>query len=127
MVESAIVLYDDLLIDYTVGSSVHVDFDFQKIWKFKSYIKDFDANLLTFYHVHPEGCLWYSQTDKRCMKALGIAFGVQVHFSIICFGKIQPECISFKYDKDKKEVCSIDNNYLGDSCIELLHGMSYKG
>jgi len=85
MVESSMVKYKMSLIDYTVGVSSKVEFNFLRIWDIISNIPDYNSCHLLFTHVHPPGFNEYSTVDLNCMKGFEISFGGGIYFNIIIF------------------------------------------
>ena len=86
MIESSVVVYQNQIIDYSRGTPVSVEFNFERIWEYKKSLRDsFQPYLLNFYHVHPEGITSYSELDKNCMKGFFIAFGYPIYFAIVNF------------------------------------------
>lgn len=85
MVESSIVKYKTDVIDYSIGTSCKVEFNFLNIWDTISKDKEFNSAHLVFTHVHPPGALGYSPTDFNCMKGFSIAFNGGIYFDIIIF------------------------------------------
>lgn len=87
MRESAIVTYDENIIDYSIGTAGSVEFNFDRIW---AHIKklgpvNFDKDKLEFFHVHPQGFISFSDTDENCMKGLNLALGIPIRFCVIAF------------------------------------------
>ncbi len=87
MKESSLVLYNDWLLDYAFGSESSVEFDFEKIWKFKTDMAEyFDPTDLLFVYVHPaKSGTELSEIDKNCFKKLNITFDSPIWLAIICF------------------------------------------
>jgi hypothetical protein len=85
MRESALVTYNQKVIDYSTGTAGSVEFNFDRIWAFKAKTSPFHPGALHFYHVHPPGVLCYSETDVNCMQGFNIAFDSHICFSIIVF------------------------------------------
>jgi hypothetical protein len=118
MIESALVTYKGKVISYSTGSAGSVEFDFLAIWDTIKEDKN-DINTISnivFFHVHPEGFLDLSETDKNCVKGLFMAIGKPFLFSIITFNTSDVLDISFKMkcficDKDSvKELHSLPSN-----------------
>lgn len=87
MRESAIVTYDENIIDYSIGTAGSVEFNFDRIW---AHIKklgpvNFDKDKLEFFHVHPQGFISFSSTDENCMKGLNLALGIPIRFCVVVF------------------------------------------
>jgi hypothetical protein len=138
MLESSIVIYDDILIDVNVGEEYQVNFDFLRIWKFiKDYKKygkkEFDSNLLNFYHVHLSPAINASAMDYNCMKGLymGLNFPIQFHIINFCF--VDPMNFSYEiksYVQDQSGVHKdkiISSRYLKEEYAQLLKLLSYRG
>jgi hypothetical protein len=86
MVESSLVSYQQKIVDYQIGASGSVAFDFGKIWNlYKRYKKCFCFGSLNFFHVHPENMLKESEIDINCIKGFFQAFNKNIYFHIICF------------------------------------------
>lgn len=128
--ESSAIMYDNLIIDYQIGTPASVEFDFIKMWEFKKFLKDqFNPKLLHFYHVHHLGFgTQMSSIDENCLIGLTIALGYEVHFSILTF---KNENI-FEYKRDiyhwnkKTNVFSSTNSraMLGRFLLSLLKNLS---
>ncbi len=106
MVESSIVTYNGKIIDYSVGTPVSVEFNFDRIWEFKNRLDIFRPEFLSFFHVHPSGMLGYSITDLNCMQGFAISFGFVNNFSIITFNNPDLFCLchekrSFAYESNQ--------------------------
>jgi len=131
MVESAIVLYGNKIIDISLGTAVHVEFGFENVWEFKRTCKDFYIHNLHFIHVHPEGFLNYSMTDLNCIQGLNLAFGDVVLFSIVCFKNSNMNDLSygirtFFYNKEMVEI-DYDYDLISEKHLTVLKSLSYYG
>lgn len=109
MRESSLVLSNNaVVIDYQVGNSYSVKFDFEKIWNFyKKTVKG--SSFFDFYHVHPVGCENYSSMDENCMKGFAQAFGYSPYFHIVVFKNdsifdIEHKLFSYTYDLKENKV-----------------------
>ena len=130
MVESAIVLYKNEIIDASLGTPVNVEFNFEKIWAFKKTQNPFLIQELHFVHVHPKGFLNYSATDLDCIQGFNLAFGNKVLFSIICFedSNLNSQEHSMRtYFFDKEMVNVTDSHILKREHILILKTLSYYG
>ena len=130
MLESSLTTYHNQIIDYSVGTPVTVEFNFERIWEFKRSLKEeFQPHLLNFYHVHPKGLITYSRLDEICMEGFFIAFGYPIYFAIITFSNSDLFDISVQYNAfeyPKKDVI----NKTGIECLTndqllLLKFLSY--
>ena len=129
MIESALVTYKGNVISYSTGSAGSVEFDFLSIW---SAIKEDKNDInpvsnIIFFHVHPEGFLDLSETDKNCVKGLFMAIGKPFYFSIINFYTSDIFDVSFKMkcflcNKDSIKELHIlpDNSSLFGSMMDSL-------
>ena len=141
MLESSIVLYDDVLIDVNVGTPTKVEFDFMRIWQWKKLLGTaFRCDDLNFYHVHPQGLTEYSNLDKNCMEGLCMAFDSLFYFHIVTFSNddifdlwsnitsyrvspcSDPEFLPVQIIEVPSEDAEIDENSL-----QLLKLLSYGG
>lgn len=129
MIESALVTYKEKVISYSTGSSGSVEFDFLAIWDSIKEDKNDTSSIsnIIFFHVHPEGFLDLSVTDKNCVQGLFMAIGKPFCFSIITFYTSDILDISFKMkcflcDKDSiKEIHVLpDNSKLFGSMMDSL-------
>lgn len=121
MRESSLVLYNNEIIDVQLGTGVRVEFDFDKIWEYRSHPED-----LRFYHVHPAGFLGYSTTDFNCIKGFNMAFGYPVYFSILTFdelGFMKYNQLSIIYKDGKIE--ETEHIQLPINYLQVLHTLSY--
>jgi len=83
--ETGIVVFDGSVIYRNVGSSVHVEFDFLKIWnKIKN--REYKTKQLYFIHTHaPESSVRFSHRDLLCMQSLYAGLGCPIDFLIYSF------------------------------------------
>lgn len=126
MVESSIVIYKKILIDYQQGSRGEVEFDFAKVWNFyKKNKHSFDFMSLQFFHVHPFNIFSESEKDINCMKGFAQAFNKRIPFHIVIFKDnniMNLDCavLTLIYDPKTEEIEKIfnynfryqDNNFL---------------
>lgn len=84
--ESAMVIDDNgAIVDCSVGSAGHVDFNFFKVWSY--WVRNPDKqHKLRFFHVHPRGFLAMSDVDVNCIRGFAMSLGINIDvFGIICF------------------------------------------
>lgn len=86
MKESSIVLYQERVIDMSIGTASEVEFNFLDIWNYKKKLGwCFEPKALHFIHVHPSTVTHYSAKDVDCMKGFFLAFDSPIIFSIVIF------------------------------------------
>lgn len=130
MLESAIVKYRSLLVSCSVGTPCEVKFDWDTIWDFrKRKGKGFIPEELRFYHVHPSGCLSYSDTDLNCIKGFNIAFNHPMLFSIVCFknsviGDLEHVMKTYRYVDGMQTEKASRLRYVD---LQILKELSYVG
>lgn len=139
MNESAIVLYDGNVIDYSVGNLSSVEFNFFDIWMNIKKIEKYDYDKLHFIHVHPGKMLNFSSIDVECMRGLFLALNHIINFSIVTFNndgkRIIPflnftyDIINYIYQYNTTDLIRIDNesesmSYLKTEHIILLYILS---
>ena len=131
MNEASLILYNDLLLDYNVGTPVTVEFNFNKIWQLKKLIPRFMPELLYLYHVHPEGYLNYSELDRKVMKGFSIALGESSHFHIVCFknaniSDLSINKICFRYNR-AEDMVEFENFFkeLNSEQVAILKLLAY--
>jgi len=134
MIESSIIKYrsETVTIDGRWANSV--EFNFDKIWKFKDKLKakgDWNPKVFSYYHVHPEGMLWYSEKDLNCAKGLHIALGACTNFHIVTFddGDLHAghyNLKSFFYDpRFPDKLLEYDEIPLDSYSVYILKALSY--
>lgn len=123
MRESSLIVFNNEIIDYQIGDTVSVKFDFSKIWTIKDDIIMYPS-LLELYHVHPRGMLYYSELDRQVMKGFSLALGKDIfNFNIITFNEdnlhdLNYEHVHYSYDlADNKvnhedSILKVSPNYL---------------
>lgn len=127
--ESSVVLYEDKIIDFNLGNAGAVEFNFERIWKFKKSCKSFSTHLLEFVHTHPVNFAQYSSTDLNCMKGFYSAFGSNIFFTIIIFypselNDLGYEKISYIYDGKEAHI-SPCQDYITEEAVSLLKILSH--
>ncbi|MDB4330108.1 hypothetical protein N9948_00005 [bacterium] len=135
MIESSIVKYNDEVVTIDIGEPASVEFNFEKMWEFQRKKKskgNWDPKLLNYYHVHPEGMLWYSQTDLNCAKGFHLAFGACFNFHIITYRNsiLTDEfykSVSFYYNPEYPDrlIQESDSQGLDGYSVYLLKALSY--
>ena len=132
--EAGLVTYDGMPIQYSMGDSTTVDFDFFKLWRLKDTIADFEASKLHYYHTH-QSLRNYSSQDRKMIAGHSKSWGFPIFFSIILFDddhidNVEHEMLTFRYKDD--DVVYIDNilmvglrQTLDISELLVLKGISY--
>lgn len=129
--ESALIKYNKEIISLSRGYPAQVVFNFEKVWDFKRRLgPEFNPDLLSFYHVHPEDCLWYSQLDLNCLQGFNAAFGFPVYFGILCYQNNNLYCnryseVSFRLING--EMVKQDNFSRYDLKLSLFDSLLLKG
>jgi hypothetical protein len=134
MRESSLITYNYESLDYTIGTSSTVEFDFMKLWEFKKSLGNlFDPLALDFYHVHPRGFDSYSLMDINCMKGLKQALGFSPPFHIILFKNseiynLDYNLLSYRYYTDTDIKRNLENEIgLTKNQLIFLKILSYGG
>jgi len=97
VIESAVITYDDRIIDYSIGEAGSVEFNFFRPWNFiKTLGLNFIPEDLQFYHVHPPGMTTYSDKDLNCVQGWHTALECVIYFNIITFH--EDDLFSVKHD-----------------------------